>query len=404
MLSACNIQATMLPAPDLKLIAYDLDDPCDQSLWAGTAAHIVHNLRDAGAEVVVSGRHAPKLRRLSKTLQYNYFHRIHKQYFHAERDAFQAKLGGLAGSRALSRIRDADACVAFFPASVAYLETFLPIFLIHDASWSQLLETYPHLSPTRQVPRIVRSGADLERRAYTRKNVYPILTSHWVADRLTREYNLDPQRISILPFGANFNEEPERDFVEEQIERRGQGSCRLLFVGRDWERKRGPFAVEVCEILNARGLPTELTVVGAPPLHAGPHVHFTGLLRKTVPEQKARLSRLYAESDFFLMPSLAEAQGIVFNEAAAYGLPALARDVGGVSAVLDPGWSALFPEDAPATFYADWIGSAFRDRTHYRQLAHAARADYEARLSGPVYAGRLIEIIRSRLDAPSGEL
>ena len=394
----------MPPAQDLKLIAYDLDDPCDQSLWAGTAAHIVHNLRAAGAKVVVSGRHASRLRRLSKSLQYNYFDRVHKQYFHAERDAFQAKLGGMAASRALSRIKDADACVAFFPASVAYLETSLPVFLIHDASWSQLLETYPHLSSTRQVPRIVRSGADLERRAYTRKNVYPVLTSHWVADRLTAEYDLDPQRTSILPFGANFDEEPERGFVEEKIERRGEGGCRLLFVGRDWERKGGPFAAEVCALLNARGLPTELTVVGAPPLDLGPNVHFTGLLRKTVPEQKARLSRLYAESDFFLMPSLAEAQGIVFNEAAAYGLPALARDVGGVSAVLDPGWSGLFPEDVPATFYADWIASGFRDRTRYRQLAHAARADYEARLSGPVYAQRLIQIIRSRLDASGGDL
>ncbi|ADV82765.1 glycosyltransferase family 4 protein [Terriglobus saanensis] len=386
----------------LRLIAYDLDDPCDQALWAGIAAHIVHNLRTAGMDVVVSGRHASKLRRISKSLQYNYYNRLHKQYFHAERDAFQTRLGGFVGSRAVSRIQGADACIAFSPTSVAHLETSLPIFLIHDASWSQLLETYPHLAPSRQVPRIVRSGFDLERRAYTKKNVYPVLTSHWVGDRLIAEYDLDPQRISFLPFGANFDEEPDGNLVEEAIARRGQGPCRLLFVGRDWERKGGPFAAEVCALLNAQGLPTELTVVGCPPQQAGEHIHFTGLLRKTVPEQKARLSALYAESDFFFMPSLAEAQGVVFNEAAGYGLPALARDVGGVSAVLDPSWSGLFNETAPATVYADWIATAFRDRARYQQLARAARADYETRLSGAVYAQSLIAIIRSRLDAPSG--
>ena len=50
--------------------------------------------------------------------------------------------------------------------------------------------------------------------------------------------------------------------AQRMIEARPNDRCRLLFVGIGWERKGGDVAVEVARLLNDRGLPTELTMLG----------------------------------------------------------------------------------------------------------------------------------------------
>jgi glycosyltransferase involved in cell wall biosynthesis len=110
----------------------------------------------------------------------------------------------------------------------------------------------------------------------------------------------------------------------------------------------------------------------------------------------AFLKKMYAESDFFLMPTRAEAQGIVFNESAAYGLPVVSTDVGGVSTVVRPDWGYLLPPDAGPEGYAAWIRETFLDRAKYHALAARARQEYDDRLSSSVYIRKLSQLIRER--------
>ena len=44
--------------------------------------------------------------------------------------------------------------------------------------------------------------------------------------------------------------------------RRGTDICRLLFLGVDWHRKGGDIALAVAELLNQKGIRTELDIVG----------------------------------------------------------------------------------------------------------------------------------------------
>jgi glycosyltransferase involved in cell wall biosynthesis len=141
------------------------------------------------------------------------------------------------------------------------------------------------------------------------------------------------------------------------------------------------------------GVAAELHVIGCAPDGLPEFVKSYGLLSKDNPEQLEFMHRMYAESDFFLMPTRAEAQGIVFNESAAYGLPVVASDVGGVSAVVRPDWGLLLPSGDGPEPYAQWIASVFHDRPRYDQMAQRARQDFEQRLSSRVYVERLAEII-----------
>jgi glycosyltransferase involved in cell wall biosynthesis len=127
-----------------------------------------------------------------------------------------------------------------------------------------------------------------------------------------------------------------------------------------------------------------------------------GLLSKDKPEDQKRLHALYANSDFFVMPTRAEAQGIVFNEAAAYALPVAATDVGGVSSVVRNGdWGLLLPPDSPPRAYAAWLQALYQDRDRYQRTARRARADFLARLSNKAYTDQLVRIIRQTIAIPA---
>jgi glycosyltransferase involved in cell wall biosynthesis len=83
-----------------------------------------------------------------------------------------------------------------------------------------------------------------------------------------------------------------------------------------------------------------LTVVGCHPEIEGEAKSFTrvvGFLRKSSPEDSEMLGRLYLSATALLVPSQAECFGCVYCEASAYGLPAIARDTGGVSAAVIDG-------------------------------------------------------------------
>ncbi|HRQ86246.1 MAG TPA: glycosyltransferase, partial [Flavobacteriales bacterium] len=59
-----------------------------------------------------------------------------------------------------------------------------------------------------------------------------------------------------------------------------------------------------------------------------------GFLNKNLPADMARLEHHLRTADFLILPTRFEAYGIVFCEAAAYGLPALASRTGGVPTIV----------------------------------------------------------------------
>ncbi len=378
----------------LNLVFFDFrGDPEEKTFWSGTTHHIIYGLRAAGHRVTSLGEVLPRIRRLISGLHWHAYRRLGKRHYIADRHVPVNRLFTKLGGRRLGRVRDADAVLTVSTSCAAYLKTEIPILLLLDATWAQVVELYPYFSAERQAAVTLRGGQTLDRVAFTRKNLHLVMTSAWAANRAIADFGMDPGRVHILPFGANFIEDPPAELVERAISARSEVTCHLLFVGREFERKGGPLAVAIAANLNARGISTQLDIVGCSPAGLPDFVNVHGLLRKDHLEQAAKLNELYASSNFFVMPSRGEAQGIVFNEAAAFGLPVAASDVGGVTSVVTPEVGIALPLEAPATEYADWIASLFLDRSRYLDAARRSRLEFERHLSNRAYTEALERIL-----------
>jgi YD repeat-containing protein len=121
-------------------------------------------------------------------------------------------------------------------------------------------------------------------------------------------------------------------------------------------------------------------------------------------EHRHQLGELYKRSHFFIMPSRAEAFGIVFAEASAFGVPCLATKVGGLpSVIIDDVNGRLFPLEAGGAEYADYIAKYMRNPVRYQQLALRTAEDAATRLSwdasGRKVAGILNDLVRQKTSA-----
>jgi glycosyltransferase involved in cell wall biosynthesis len=389
----------------LKLAFFDLNsNPEDVSVWSGITAAMIQGLRNAGQQVITSVPVLPYFRKTVASGFWHYYDKFCKLHYIPDRHMFVTRsLSAFGNWKGRRNFLDADAIITTSTTSTAFLKTDKPIFVIHDATWGQVLELYPYFHPSKQVPHVVRGGFEMERQTFCRPDVTLVLTSDWAASRAIQDYDLDPSRVFVLPFGANFAVDPPRDEVERAIRARTGDHCNLLFVGREFDRKGGDIAVDATAALLALGIPATLHVVGCSPTDMPPWVNVYGLLRKDRPAELAQLHGLYAKCDFFILPTQAEAQGIVFNEAAAYGLPVAATNVGGVPSVVKDGdWGLLLETKASGEQYAPWLADLFRDREKYNEVAMRARQDYEARLSRNVYTQTLLTIIRGVLQKKAG--
>lgn len=119
----------------------------------------------------------------------------------------------------------------------------------------------------------------------------------------------------VFPVGGGFNVDANR------IDYANKNGKRMLFIGRDFERKNGPLVLEAFRQLYCRDSRYELYIAGPKRLNINQNgVRFMGDL------PYSKLIDLYNLCDIFVMPSKFEAYGLVFAEALSFGLPCIGRN------------------------------------------------------------------------------
>lgn len=296
------------------------------------------------------------------------------------------------------RVRGVPADFLFAPGShaIAELDTPHPKIFCADATFANVLDFYDTF--TNCAPEFVRQGHAQDRKALANcaAAVYP---SHWAAERATGFYGADPGKVHVIPFGANIDA-PDAETVRGWIDARTFETLRILFVGRDWRRKGGDLVLGVCDRLHRAGVPVRLDIVGVerPPVDLPSSARSHGLLNKKIAEDRRRLEALFARAHFFFVPSRAENYGMAFCEAAAFGVPSVTTNVGGIPTIVRHGCTGLaLPPDGPAEAFAEAIEAWFRDPVRYRELARSSRADYEERLNWNAFGKRFFEVVRQVL-------
>jgi glycosyltransferase involved in cell wall biosynthesis len=160
--------------------------------------------------------------------------------------------------------------------------------------------------------------------------------SAWIARSVRDDYGIDPGKIHVVGFGRNLDPvAAERDW----------SAPRFLFLGVDFELKRGPAVLAAFAEVRRRHPEASLDVVGEhPPLDAeGVTGH--GRLALGSAADRAKLGELLARATCLTVPSTREAFGIAYVDAGACGIPSIGTTVGGAPETIGDGGLVVAPGD-----------------------------------------------------------
>jgi glycosyltransferase involved in cell wall biosynthesis len=285
----------------------------------------------------------------------------------------------------------------FAAAELSALDVSAPVLYASDAVIPIAQDYNPAFSDFS--PAYAREAREVERRAIARAAIVTF-PSAWAADGARAAYPVAPERIRIVPYGANLDTVPSEATVREA---KRVASSRILFIGVRWEEKGGPLLVRALDALRARGADATLTVVGCRPSSGDLRPWMTVIPRidKRVPGEQAQLVALLADARLLVVPTRSDAYGIVFAEAAACGTPSITTDTGGVSAAVIEGVTGhLLPISAGPDLYAAAIDALLTDTARYTALSTSARAHHERTQSWDAW-GRAMDAALQAMVAPA---
>ena len=377
-------------------IAYiSLADPNDRRSWSGGIWSMARALERHAGEVTCLGPvNHQRLELKSGRFLASLAHTItgkryapHHSLFWARRHArfFEQQLAG----------KECD--LIFAPVSssiIPFLKTDIPVISLSDATFAAMEGYYDDYSDLLASSRT--AGHELERHTLEKsaRAVYP---SPWAAESAVRDYGMPRERTAVYPLGANLEEPPSR---EDALTKQRGTECRMLLLGRDWERKGGNIALEALKELELLGISATLTVVGCCP-PAGvehPRMAVVPFINKNEPAGRRRFRELLLSSDFLVLPTRAECYGYVFAEASAFGLFSFATDTGGVPGVVANGDNGrLLPLSAGGREWAAAIAEQFSDDALYLKGRLHARNAFEERLNWDAWGIRTVELMREVL-------
>jgi glycosyltransferase involved in cell wall biosynthesis len=372
-------------------------DPTDIRGWSGTYHHVAKALVEQSIALDYVGPLQKRYERLLKAKEGFYRYALRRRH-PRDREPLVARHYARQIQERLRPEQDLVFGVGTIP--ISYLECEAPIVVWTDATFAGLLDFYPMYTDVSAST--IRSGNAMEAAALHRCRL-AIYSSDWAAESAVADYGLDPSRVAVVPFGANMEVGLTPEEAEAVVAARQNGSCRLLFVGVEWDRKGGDRAIAIADALNAAGLRTKLEVVGSWPgrVAVPPFVNRLGFVDKTSPEGRSRLRELFLRSHFFLLPARADCSPVVLNEAAAHALPVLATRVGGIPTIVRDGSTGrLFDRDADATEYCTFVLESLSDATLYRRLALGSLEEYRTRLNWRVAGSEVRRLLVDAVAVP----
>ena len=375
---------------------YDSTKLTGSDEWSGTGYYIAQALKSQSIELnYVGPLQDSTFLKARRKLKRHYYQFLHQERY--EKNSDRQTLKNYA-RQVKQKLTDRDSVV--FSATIdpiAYLECNRPITFWADATFAGIADFYPQYSNLH--PDVVEDWHRMERSALERCQL-AIYSSDWAAKSAIEYYQADPNKVKVVPFGANISSELNFARVKDAVEARPSNLCKLLFIGVEWLRKGGDVAYAVAKQLNKSGLKTELSVVGCQPEigEAIPeYVKPLGFIKKSTPEGKERLNQLILESHFLILPSIADCTPMVFPEANSLGVPCLSTKVGGIPSVIhDNENGKLFSPDADVCEYCNYIKDLFSNYSLYKELAYASFNAYESRLNWRS-AGKKVEQLLSEI-------
>jgi glycosyltransferase involved in cell wall biosynthesis len=287
----------------------------------------------------------------------------------------------------------------------AFIDPSIPVVSYGDSTKHGWISTYNQRD---EISRRTWKVVDLVDREILARHRAVAFSSEWAMQGAVKRCPEASGKVHVIPFGANIAEPPSAEVLACRHERLPREPLKLLFLGKEWERKGGPDVLRLARALEGRNIPVKLRIAGCRPPDAvleHPAVEFLGYLDKSRAADLGRLHRILLDTHFLVMFPRAEAYGLVFCEANAFGVPVLATAIGGIPTIVANGVNGrTFPLPIDLGDVCDFIVSLFADEAKYKALCTSSRRRYEERLNWGVAGAalrRLIEDAASRARGPS---
>jgi glycosyltransferase involved in cell wall biosynthesis len=360
----------------------------DRHAFSGTLYSMYESLSKQ-AQVIHLGRpHVPS--RARDVLQKLQNYRAQRRDHNAAPDPILAKFARVAEKQLAGTQVDA----VFAPVASAELRLVTPkepVLYASDATFKVLRETYEF----EMEPQQIAQAETAERSAIqiARGIVY---SSGWAAQSAIDDYGADKDKIRVIPYGANLDDIPDKSQIFHKC---GRQPWKLVFIGFYWHRKGGDIALKAFDVLRRRGIDAELIIIGAPPPESvdGRTIRIIPFLDKRRSRDRAALREILLSSHVMLFPTRADCSPIALCEAAAFGIPVVAADVGGIKSIVTPQTGRVIHATSAAENYAaavlDVIGNAHR----YREYIRSARQRFDEVLNWDKWARSVVEFCRELL-------
>lgn len=208
--------------------------------------------------------------------------------------------------------------------------------------------------------------------------------SKWLESHLKNCSEISNDKVHYVGAGVNVD--------INKIEDSQKYNNKILFIGRDFQRKGGDLVVEAFKVLK-KEIPTlELYILGPKinPLNEEINdIHFIG----DVPKEE--VSYYLNKCDVFCMPSRFEAFGLVFIEALVYGLPCIGRNDFAMPEFIEHGINGFLIEDDDINKLAFYIKEILTNKK-YKTNVQKNRDFYINNYSWDKVANRIFNIIEEK--------
>ncbi len=242
-----------------------------------------------------------------------------------------------------------------------------------------------------------KSGGPLEGLKF-RANVHALQQAvglvtwcQWAKDSLVNDYGMPSEKITVIPPGVDLSLWPSRSTQTAHDTTR---PVKLLFVGGDFKRKGGDVLVECFQRHFQERC--ELHLVTQEQVAPGPNL----FVYNGVKPKSETLTRLFAEADLFVFPTLADCAPVAVTEALAASLPVISTRVGAIPESVQDGKTGLLVDAGNGEHLRqalEWMLDHPEQRMEMGRLGRRLiEADYDAEKN----CRRLLELLKAAAGQP----
>lgn len=345
-----------------------VDPRVDRMAWSGTYYNTFHAIKKCGVDVKWIPYNSQSFLFKVLTKITSLFYKLIYGRGSSTHSRLMSKIHSIFLDRKLVDSFD----LLFIPGQidiVVGLKTNKPIIYYTDGTFGKMVGYYWFGFSSKAI----KEGNLMEKLA-VKKSKYNFRASTWAADSTIRDYGANKQYV--FPFGADV---PNNIRISKNPEYKNQ-NLKLLFSGKEWDRKGGKIAVEAAEYLNKSGINCELFIVGIKNLpekiKSKDFVRFMGYINKNNPKDYKKYLNLYYKCNAFILPTRAECSALVFAEASAFGLPIFTTDTGGISSYVYNGENGYrLPLSAKGVDFGKCIEKTYKNKK-FERLSNGSREVY----------------------------